>query len=621
MIPSLPKEFSDLKNLEVLNLNNNPFSSFSDMVEVIKKLPLLKNLTTNLEDNDQVKLVLQEIKKIEILNNEIATPEEIKEIVNGCDTIPEESEYKEEIENTQQGIEKIIKIYDLIVEMENKSPDNEFEEFIKTKIELLKEDLKQENDPIQKKSLVFSSIESMLEICFKKLGETIDNPLKNILMNIKDSYKWAIESLVKIKISPEEGLRIKELKEQLEENNLTESNKIDELKSEINKLKEDFEIERSELKSKIKELSQKEKSFENIYEKSELVGKQLLKFNEGGHLPRENSSLKSPLQAMNNVVGNLSEESVNKVHKMPSGNYSQAKSLTIRQLKDLIQDIFTQKQKFDMKCSENHEPRQTLEQFMYTYLNQHYGLKSIIIEWTSNIINAIKRYSSEDNDVALFGKILRNECEEEFRFIQLKIKSTINEIIRERITSKNKLKREKEVNKMLNDIINGNIPEGYWVEIIKRIFTEEHYKILEQRLKQIIKDKQQISLNTDCRKLTRLEQKALKENKEMKIQYNEFLKILLDFQLKSHEKYLRKFIKFFQAIDNDMNGILNEEEFRQLLNNMKISDSVTTNLLQKVDPYNNQEITFSECIAILSAEVEKGRTNILDNFLNDLSIE
>ncbi len=45
---------------------------------------------------------------------------------------------------------------------------------------------------------------------------------------------------------------------------------------------------------------------------------------------------------------------------------------------------------------------------MYTFLNQRYGLKSLIIEWAAAIINGIRRYSRDDHDVALFGKILRN---------------------------------------------------------------------------------------------------------------------------------------------------------------------------------------------------------------------
>ena len=71
-----------------------------------------------------------------------------------------------------------------------------------------------------------------------------------------------------------------------------------------------------------------------------------------------------------------------------------------------------------------------MEQHMYTFLNQKYGLKNLIIEWATALINGIKKFSSEDNDVAVFGKILRNECDEEFRFVQAQVKETISELLK-----------------------------------------------------------------------------------------------------------------------------------------------------------------------------------------------
>jgi hypothetical protein len=51
---------------------------------------------------------------------------------------------------------------------------------------------------------------------------------------------------------------------------------------------------------------------------------------------------------------------------------------------------------------------------MYTFLNQKYGLKPITVEWAMSIVNGIKKYGHDDAEVAAFGKILRNELEEEF---------------------------------------------------------------------------------------------------------------------------------------------------------------------------------------------------------------
>ena len=44
-----------------------------------------------------------------------------------------------------------------------------------------------------------------------------------------------------------------------------------------------------------------------------------------------------------------------------------------------------------------------------------------------------------------------------------------------------------------------------------------------------------------------------------KLKFNLFLKTVLDFQLKEHEKFLSKFITVFKQVDIDNDGILNEE--------------------------------------------------------------
>ena len=66
-----------------------------------------------------------------------------------------------------------------------------------------------------------------------------------------------------------------------------------------------------------------------------------------------------------------------------------------------------------------------MEQFMYTYLNQKYGLKSLVVDWASAMLSGVKHYSQEDHDVVLFDKILRNECDEEFRFIEAHLKESM----------------------------------------------------------------------------------------------------------------------------------------------------------------------------------------------------
>lgn len=82
--------------------------------------------------------------------------------------------------------------------------------------------------------------------------------------------------------------------------------------------------------------------------------------------------------------------------------------LTIKMMKDIINEIYASKAEFDKKCIENKLPKETMEQHMYTFLNQKYGLKNLIIEWATSIVNGIKLYSMEDSDICLFGKVIKH---------------------------------------------------------------------------------------------------------------------------------------------------------------------------------------------------------------------
>ena len=114
--------------------------------------------------------------------------------------------------------------------------------------------------------------------------------------------------------------------------------------------------------------------------------------------------------------------------------------LPLKQLKDIIGDIYAQKMKYDRKCHEAQLPVGTMEQFMYNYLNQKYGLKTLIVEWASTIITGIKCYVQDDHEVTLFAKILKNECDEEFRFVQMHVRQTLGyllkQVLRERYPTK-----------------------------------------------------------------------------------------------------------------------------------------------------------------------------------------
>lgn len=121
--------------------------------------------------------------------------------------------------------------------------------------------------------------------------------------------------------------------------------------------------------------------------------------------PKEEFSLKENYRNISNL--NSANELMNKSKISnslivgPNGT----KVLTIKMVKDMINEIYSSKEEYDKKCLETKLPKETMEQHMYTFLNQKYGLKSLIIEWATSLINGIKIYSQEDSEIALFGKV------------------------------------------------------------------------------------------------------------------------------------------------------------------------------------------------------------------------
>ena len=260
---------------------------------------------------------------------------------------------------------------------------------------------------------------------------------------------------------------------------------------------------------------------------------------------------------------------------------------------------------------------------MYTYLNQKYGLKNIIIEWAAAIINSIKTYLKDDHDVTLFGKILKNECDEEFRFIQAHVKDTLSSLLKVMIKEKYPMKSEVDMSKMHEQILNGQVDEWMWRKIIEKMYDPRDYEILETKFNQMLEDKRQARgllprgnandmsrmsalgnsyanaaasgpmLNTAQKKLSREElmtRVAMNANLlHEKLSYAEFQKSILDFQLSEHEKFLYDFTQLFKQVDTDRNGIINEDEFRDLIVQMRVlhKDEDLIVLLQIVDPYNN----------------------------------
>jgi len=155
----------------------------------------------------------------------------------------------------------------------------------------------------------------------------------------------------------------------------------------------------------------------------------------------------------------------------------------------------------------------------------------------------------------------------------------------------------------------GFIQEEEWKEIVSHMYEEQDAIYLINKLMDLIKRKYiDTKPQIDTKRLTREEIVKFSNIKdEYKIPFPEFQKILLDFQLKTHDKYIKKFLNFFKKYDTDNNGILTEDEFisfSQALNVFppeEFNENITR-ILEIVDPFNKQQVTFSQCIELYSLE-------------------
>jgi Ca2+-binding EF-hand superfamily protein len=100
---------------------------------------------------------------------------------------------------------------------------------------------------------------------------------------------------------------------------------------------------------------------------------------------------------------------------------------------------------------------------------------------------------------------------------------------------------------------------------------------------------------------------------ELNIPYKEFLRLLCVYQIKNRDKYLKNFVDLFRKFDTNNDGILNENEFVDLIKSIPYCQkNIEINIfkfLSIVDPFNNKKIIFSDCVKLFSMEDLKENEN------------
>ena len=670
-LTSFPKILFSLKKITTMNIRNNNFKNFDSLINDLSNFVELSDLKIDLSNQNQVILILDKLPSLILLNEK--NTKDATSIIDIEEKEIENISLQNDLSLFTEIINKL-NLNNLINDFQNKlyeeaekvkkclndnSPNYIYANIvIQSQFKLQKflsdkfiEKLNDKNQEIAKLlfQIIFNSGNNLIQI-INSLYPKIEEKTDNLRNQLQEAWKAADE------INDYE----KKYKDIFKEKQIL-SNNYNLLKSKVEKIENENKIMTQQLLKNAKEIYSRNKDTEG----NKFPSNQIFKFI---NLQKNNKSIISKNNNNNinnkNIINNNNDnynyynnnddynnnndynnnqifenQNNSNIIKINNNNISHPKTLTIKMTKEIMNEIYNSKSSYDKKCYENKLPRETMEQHMYTYLNQKYGLKNLIIEWASSIINAIKKYSSIDNDINLFGKILRNEQEEDSRLILIKLRTTISDLLEYYLKTKNPLKNQNEIKTMLNYIKENNLNEEEWKGIIYYIYNLNDAKNLENKITDYIYylrnnenyneysnsnlNNNNIYSNYNSKnknlKLTREQIFNLNKIKDdLSIPYKDFLKLVGEHQIKSREIYLKNFVQLFRTFDNDSDGILNEEEFINLIKSINFLqnnvDDYIFKFLSIIDPFNNKKITFSECVSLFSLEI------INDNENNQISL-
>ena len=646
-LKSIPKEVLDQKDsLESLDISGNNFNDFYSVLNDLTKFKKLKRLKINIFTQEQAKNIIDLMPNLEYLNDE-AINEEV---------------------NTEQKKEKSVSNNKEKINVKNKSPlkqitDNnfkpvfkKFEEFFKLNlnkkekfqkiISAFNEKYKQLNikeNKIINEKMIDKEIEKELELCkfisseLRKIKDDMNNndykpnsvdKLLNIMIeneNIKNKCNEILKEKQKIiKISLKDSdinknkKSVKSLKNNQSNNIFKEEGKKENKLSKKYKKENKKYINRSFNKNSEERIKFSNSSFEKFNnrltfsERKSIIESKLGKeskifrtkidlsdFNDDSYSQNLFMRSKTDFNTLN-IFEDKNNDMILKEKMNP-------RIISLKNLLDIINQIYKLRSSRIEKQNQGVYNKGTLEQDFYAYLKSRYGLKNLIIEWSINILSSIQAYYEISGEVYLFALILKNELDEDSIEILNKIKTTMNNILN--LIYDYNIRKIKDI-KQNKEFIN----ENEWIAIgnllyndddkMKNQFINEVYSFINK----LIKDKKVI------------------EKIDKKILFEDFVNILIIFNMKLRKKYLYNLFVLFSKEDSKKTGIINLENFKQLIKNSDIIkdekkiEEVTEKLIEILGQEESDQITFTDVVEILenlNLITEKGKIKFLDKLSNE----
>ena len=546
-LTSLPKDLSKFKNLKFLNITKNNFSNYEKIANSLSTIPQLKELQIDLSNQESAIAILSVLTNLTKLNGQ-TTNDTISTSLN---TTLRKSNFKIE-ENIKSDKDEIslndeIDIFSEILKFFN---DEEFNIKFQQK---LKEEFSIINANIKKPKQLFNLyiIKSKINI-YHFLSEEI---LKNIIKynnNEQNETFLEIIKIIKNKVINYENILYNSLQNF----------------SEISKLKDDTKTNTEE-----DEIKKTQNEKETLSNKNSTPIKNQLKYYD------DNDNI----------------------------------NITKKQLINFLKNIFKFHKDINKKNQSNHLPKETLANSISSYLQTKYGLKNISQYWEKQIFMGLNYFNDEETEITLFTNIIENKIEESTIDLIIELKKTCDNILLDILKQKNPFKTSKEIDLIFKKKKNSFITHKDWKKILDTLYPEDneilYNKIIEFINKSNLEEQKYIEFNIEKGYeylMTREDKRNFLSNVnnstvKYNIIYSHFIHLISIIQIELRKEYLGKISDIFIKYDNDSDGLLSENEFCEFMKELGISQFINK-FLDKIDPYENNCINFSDIINVLMEE-------------------
>jgi hypothetical protein len=107
-----------------------------------------------------------------------------------------------------------------------------------------------------------------------------------------------------------------------------------------------------------------------------------------------------------------------------------SRGLTLPQVLDAVHTILASKARHDAKCAAGGLAHETLEQHVFSWLNQRYGLRELIMRHAAALLDGVKAHAPVCPDLAVFAAILANDIDEGFLGVAAALRATAADLLK-----------------------------------------------------------------------------------------------------------------------------------------------------------------------------------------------